>query len=68
MAGKGVKSLPLPRDVEDPAITAISRHFVHDIDRSSIGARRGRKVLAIIRPGVVGLTVHRAPVIAPIPS
>ena len=64
MAGKGVKSPPLPRDVEDPAITAISHHFVHDIDRSSIGARRGRKVLAIIRPGVLGLTVRTASVIA----
>jgi len=50
--------------VEDPAIAAISRHFVRDIDRSSIGARRGRKVLAIIRPGVLGLTVRTASVIA----
>ena len=63
-----MKSLTLPRDVEDPAIAAISRQSVSDIDRSSIGARRGREVLANLRPGVVGLTVHRAPVIAPTPS
>jgi len=50
------------------AIAVISRQSVSDIDRSSIGARRGREVLANLRPGVVGLTVHRAPVIAPTPS
>jgi len=39
-AGKGVKSLPLPRDVEDTAIAAVLRPSVSDVDRSSIGALR----------------------------
>ena len=63
-----IRDSPLPRDVEDPAIAAISCHSIRDIDRSSIGARRERKVLANLRPGVVGLTVHSASVIAPTPS
>ena len=40
-AGKGAKSLPLPHDVEDPAIVAVSRLSVRDDNRSSIGAWQG---------------------------
>ena len=53
-----MKSLPLPRDVEDPAIAAVSRPSVDDVDRSSIGALQRGKGLAILRPGVMGLTVY----------
>jgi len=35
-----VKSLPLPGDVEDTSIAAVSRPSVRDVDRSSIGALR----------------------------
>ena len=39
-----MKSLPLPRDVEDTAIAAVSRPSVCDVDRSSIGAlQRGER-------------------------
>ena len=36
-----MKSLPLPRDVEDPAIAAFSCPYIRDVDRSSIGAQWG---------------------------
>jgi len=55
-----VKSLPLPLDVEDPAIAAVLRPTVHDVDQSSIGARQAGDSLAR-RPG---LTVSRAPPVA----
>ena len=61
-------SLPLPRDVEDPAIAAVSRPSVCDVDRSSIGALQRGEGLAILRPGVMGLTVHCAPPFAPTPA
>jgi len=51
--------------VEDAAIAAVSRPSVRDVDRSSIGADRGGKELAILRPGVLGLTIHRAPPVVP---
>ena len=54
-----MKSLPLPRDVEDPAIAAVSRPSVNR------RPTEGGKGLAILRPGVMGLTVHCAPRFAP---
>ena len=38
-----MKSIPLPRDVEDPAIAAVLRPSVRDVDRSSLGTRRGER-------------------------
>ena len=117
----------MPRDVEDPAIAAVSRTSVRDVKRSSVATRQGEekswrfsgpaswgwpsialrlspppccyplpdvsgepsrrcrpivrrqlcivnrrpteggKRLAILRPGVMGLTVRRAPPFAPPP-
>ena len=46
-----MKSLPLPRDVEDTAIAALSRPSVRDVERSSIGALRrdGKGCRPIVR-------------------
>ena len=52
-------SLPLPRDVEDTAIATVSRPSVNR------RPTEGGKGLAILRPGVMGLTVRRAPPFAP---
>jgi len=42
----------LPRDVEDPAIAAVTCPSVRDVDRSFLGTLRGEG-LAILRPGVL---------------
>ena len=51
----------MPRDVEDTAIAAVSRPSVNR------RPTEGGQGLAILRPGVMGLTVRRAPPFAPPP-